>query len=240
MPDHLSLTSQWRYDNDVPFPPLAPFVDGWNRLGLQPTLRLTTATEAVMDMEKAVGAGLRTLEGEWTDWWANGDASGPREVAASRLAKRYLAAALSPVWGPLPAAAAPRVEQMTKDLCLFDEHTWGANVSVSQPDSLDTVAQYNEKSLLAYKPMGHAEWLLGQRARTAFGAKPEGDLFRQPRAHALHRLGAHPRPRPAAGRPPARWCGASGRPAGPRGADRRGSCGFHCSNRGPTVRFGPA
>ena len=26
--------------------------------------------------------------GEWTDWWANGTASAPREVAASRLAKR--------------------------------------------------------------------------------------------------------------------------------------------------------
>lgn len=170
----ISYTNQWRYDNDVPFPPLAPFIDAWNKAGLTPTLRLTTATQAVEDMERAVGGSVRTLEGEWTDWWANGDASGPREVAASRLAKRYLASALSPVWGPLPASVAPRLESMTKDLCLFDEHTWGANISVSEPDALDTIAQYTEKSLLAYKPMGHAEWLLGQRARTAFSDKPVG------------------------------------------------------------------
>lgn len=171
----LSYTNQWRYDNDPPFPPLAAFIDAWNRLGLQPTLRFATATQAVEDMEKAVAAEVPTYEGEWTDWWANGNASGPRELAASRLAKRRLAAALSPVWGPSNARIEQRVSQMVRDLCLFDEHTWGANVSVSEPYSLDTQAQYTEKSLLAYRPMGHAEWLLGQRARFALLTKPAGD-----------------------------------------------------------------
>ncbi len=169
----LSYTNQWRYDNDPPFPPLAPFVDAWNRLGLTPTLRLVTSTRAVLDMEKAVASVAPTYEGEWTDWWANGDASGPREVAASRLAKRNIEAALSPVWGPPNARIEARVSEMLRDLCLFDEHTWGANVSVSQPDSLDTIGQYTEKSLTAYRPMGHSEWLLGQRARLHFAGKPE-------------------------------------------------------------------
>lgn len=170
----ISYTNQWRYDNDPPFPPLEPFIAAWNRLGLQPSLRLVTATEAVMDMEKAVGGVAPTYEGEWTDWWANGDASGPREVAASRLAKRNIEAALSPVWGPSNARIDARVDEMLRDLCLFDEHTWGANVSVSQPDSLDTIGQYTEKSLTAYRPMGHSEWLLGQRARMHFAGKTEG------------------------------------------------------------------
>lgn len=170
----ISYTNQWRYDNDPPFPPLEPFITAWNRLGLQPSLRLVTATEAVMDMEKAVAGAAPVYEGEWTDWWANGDASGPREVAASRLAKRTIEAALSPVWGPSNARIDGRVDEMLRDLCLFDEHTWGANVSVSQPDSLDTIGQYTEKSLTAYRPMGHSEWLLGQRARMHFAGKPEG------------------------------------------------------------------
>lgn len=170
----LSYTNQWRYDNDPPFPPLAPFIDAWNKMGMQPTLRLATATQAVQDMETELGSSVRTYEGEWTDWWANGDASGPREVAASRLAKRQLDAALSPVWGEPTKRILQRSAEMYKDLCLFDEHTWGANVSVSQPDSLDTHAQFCEKGLLAYKPMGHSEWLLGQRARTHFCRKPAG------------------------------------------------------------------
>jgi hypothetical protein len=170
----LSYTNQWRYDNDPPFPPLAPFVTAWNKLGLEPALRLTTATDAVMEMEKAVGAVVPTHEGEWTDWWANGDASGPREVAASRVAKRFLSAAWSPVWGAPNDAMKRKTAEMLKDLCLFDEHTWGANISISHPDALDTIAQYTEKSLLAYKPMGHAEWMLGQRARLKFSSGREG------------------------------------------------------------------
>ena len=170
----LSYTNQWRYDNDPPFPPLAPFVVAWNKLGLEPALRLTTATDAVMEMEKAVGSVAPTHEGEWTDWWANGDASGPREVKASRLAKRYLAAAWSPIWGAPNESLKRKTSDLLKDLCLFDEHTWGANISISQPDGLDTIAQYTEKSLLAYKPMGHAEWMLGQRARLKFSSEREG------------------------------------------------------------------
>jgi hypothetical protein len=66
----------------------------------------------------------------------------------------------------MPPAAQPQIEAMLRDLCLFDEHTWGANVSISQPHSLFTLGQYTEKSLLAYRPMGHAEALLGRRATT--------------------------------------------------------------------------
>ena len=44
-------------------------------------------------MEKEAGPAAPEYEGEWTDWWANGTACAPREVAASRAAKRFLAAA---------------------------------------------------------------------------------------------------------------------------------------------------
>ncbi len=170
----LSFTNQWRYDNDPPFPPLPAFVEAWNKLGLQPVLRLVTSTVAVHEMERLVGATVPTREGEWTDWWANGDASGPREVAASRFAKRYVSAALSPVWGDMNAAHRTRLQAILKDLCLFDEHTWGANVSIGKPDGLDTIGQYTEKSLLAYRPMAHAELLLSDRVRTRLADQPAG------------------------------------------------------------------
>jgi hypothetical protein len=170
----VSFTNQWRYDNDAPFPPLAPFVEAWNRLGLQPGLRLVTASEGVAAMEQAAGAKIPSLEGEWPDWWANGDASAPREVAASRLAKRFIAACDSPVWKAPAGVVEQRTEPMLRDLCLFDEHTWGANVSVSAPWSLDTQGQFTEKAILAYRPMGNAEWLLGRLARTRMMKEPAG------------------------------------------------------------------
>jgi hypothetical protein len=170
----ISMTSMWRYDNDPPFPPLSDFVAAWNRLGLRPRLRLATVTQAMQDLEQAAGATAPEYAGEWTDWWANGTACAPREVAASRFAKRYLAAAQSPVWGPLDAASRARVTELLKDVCLFDEHTWGSGMSVGQPYSLDAQGQFNEKARFAWRPMALAEWLLGQRARTRLAGEGEG------------------------------------------------------------------
>lgn len=170
----ISVTNEWRIDNDPPYPQLADFVAAWNRLGLKPDLRLTTAGEAVSRLRKEVGGEIPEYTGEWPDWWANGGASGPREVAASRRAKRLLAAAVSPVWGPLEPRAAEASEAILRELCLFDEHTWGASDSVGQPHTLETWAQYNEKSRTAYQPMALAKLLLAQRARTAVNGLDEG------------------------------------------------------------------
>ena len=43
----ISMTNEWRIDGDPPFPPLADFVAAWHRLGLKPTLRLTTVSTAL-------------------------------------------------------------------------------------------------------------------------------------------------------------------------------------------------
>lgn len=176
----ISVTSQWRMDNDPPFPHLAEFVAAWTRLGLKPELRLVTVSQAVREMERAIGDRVPEYAGEFTDWWANGTASAPREVAASRLAKRLLAAVESPLWGPLPESARRRVEALYRDLCLFDEHTWGSSLSVALPWSLDTQAQFAEKALFAWRPMAHAEWLLAQRVRTRLLGKGEGLFVANP------------------------------------------------------------
>lgn len=170
----LTFTHPSNYDNGGPVPSLAPFIAAWNRLRLQPSLRLATATSAVLEMEKLVSSRIPEKEGEWTDWWANGDASGPREVAASRIAKRDMAAVMSPLFGPMPARANREVEEILKDLCLFDEHTWGASASISAPYSYNTLAQYVEKSDLAYKPMGRADMLLRRRVRAKVDPLPAG------------------------------------------------------------------
>ncbi len=170
----VSMTSMWRYDNDPPFPPLSDFVAAWNKLGLKPKLRLTTVTQAMKELEQVAGKSAAEYEGEWTDWWANGTMCAPREVAASRFAKRSLTAAQSPVWGPIEDSTRARINELTRDLCLFDEHTWGSGMSVGQPYSLDAQGQWNEKARLAWRPMALAEWLLGQRARTRLSGQAEG------------------------------------------------------------------
>ena len=176
----ISMTSHWRMDNDPPFLPLPEFVAAWNQLGLKPDLVLTTASKAMQAMEKAVGAQAPEYAGEFTDWWANGTAGAPREVAASRRAKRWLAAAASPLWGPMPASGTRTAQSLYQDLCLFDEHTWGSSWSVALPWNLDTQAQFAEKAMLAWRPMGRAEWLLSQRARSRLLPEGEGLFVANP------------------------------------------------------------
>ncbi|HSA03371.1 MAG TPA: hypothetical protein P5055_21800, partial [Candidatus Paceibacterota bacterium] len=181
----ISITSQWRFDNDPPFPGLADFVAAWNKLGLKPRLRLTTVSDAMERMEKAMGPTAPEHTGEWTDWWANGTASAPREVAASRAAKRDLSAAASLLWGPLTPAARLTMDGLYRELCLFDEHTWGSSLSVAKPYSLDTQGQFNEKAGLAFRPMARAQWLLSQRARSRLISEGEGLFLANPGSAAF-------------------------------------------------------
>ena len=176
----ISMTNHWRMDNDLPFPPLADFVATWQRLGLKPSLRLTTVASAMKRLEEEIGGRVPEYAGEWTDWWANGVASGPREVAASRLAKRMMADAESPLWGELGDSGRQTAKAIWQDLCLFDEHTWGSSNSVALPYSLDTQAQYNAKAGYAYRAMARAEWLLSQRVRSKLVAQPEGLYLANP------------------------------------------------------------
>ena len=170
----ISMTNEWRIDGDPPFPHLADFVAAWYRLGLEPTLRLTTVSQSLERLEREIGPAIPEFEGEWTDWWANGVASGPREVAASRLAKRVVAAAESDVWGPLDPNTQEAVREIYEQLCFFDEHTWGHINSVGVPWSLEVVGQYNEKSRYAYRSLALAQWLLSQRVRSRLAQAEEG------------------------------------------------------------------
>ena len=95
-------------------------------------------------------------------------------MAASRIAKRLLEAAQSPLWGPWTAGGRRTVDYVLRDLCLFDEHTWGSADSVALPYSLDTQGQFNEKAALAFRPMVRAELLLGQRVRSRLVSQGEG------------------------------------------------------------------
>jgi hypothetical protein len=161
------FANQWRMDNEVPFIPMVDFIAAWNRLKLQPELRLVTVSEAMGTMEKEIGDRVPEYEGVWPDWWTNGAPSTPRELAATRFAKRYLHAANSPLFGPMDAAATATENDILADLALSEEHTWGGGAySVSLPDSLETAGQLDEKGLLAFRSNSRAAWLFSQRART--------------------------------------------------------------------------
>ncbi|HEY4378717.1 MAG TPA: hypothetical protein VGN01_00110 [Acidobacteriaceae bacterium] len=170
----LPFTNQWRLDNDPPNESMTDFVAAWNKAGLTPKLRIATATQATSKMEEIAGKSVPEYSGEFTDWWADGSMSSPASMAASRSSKRYLQQISSPLFGPLQPNAKTKIDELQRELVVFDEHSWGGGNSVALPYSLDSQGEFAEKSLHAYGAMAQAQFLLSQRVRSAFVDKGEG------------------------------------------------------------------
>jgi len=170
----LPFTNQWRLDNDPPYESMSDFVAAWNKAELTPRLRIATASQAIRKMEEIAGEDIPEYTGEFTDWWANGSMSSPPAMAASRTAKRYLQQASSPLFGPLQPNAVKKMDELERELIVFDEHSWGGGDSVALPYSLDSQGEFAEKSLHSYGAMAQAQFLLSQRVRTAFADKGSG------------------------------------------------------------------
>lgn len=148
-------------DNGPAFEGFTSFIDEWNAEGKSPHLVFATPKmwwEAV----KPYAAQLPTYRGDWTDFWNFGCISSARETATNRGSRARLraadafAAALLGPKTPLPTAYAARTlaryrEDAWKNLHLWDEHTWGADLSLHAPESEDTTTQWYHKAVFAYQ-----------------------------------------------------------------------------------------
>lgn len=161
----VSVTSQWRVDNDPPFFPLAEFVKRWNEKGLKPKLMLCTASQAMDMVKEEMGENIPLYKGEWIDWWANGNASAPVEMGINREAKRRLRQAASPVFGELSEAQQKEYREIMENICLYDEHCFSSWQSVSNPYSFANISQVAEKNIYTYRALDGAKCLLADRVR---------------------------------------------------------------------------
>lgn len=161
----VSVTSQWRVDNDPPFYPLVDFVRKWNEMGLKPRLILATARQAMELVEQELGENIPHYTGQWVDWWANGNASAPMEFSYNREAKRTLRTAKSQLFGPMSAEQQKDAREVIENICMYDEHTFGSWQSVSNPYAYAPRAQSAEKNAYAYRALDGAQCLLADRVR---------------------------------------------------------------------------
>ncbi len=124
---------------------------------------------------------LRVWRGDWTDFWNFGAISSAREVAINRMsrARLFAADALHAALAQRGGADADRWLDRTfdryrdaawRDLNLWDEHTWGADVSIRGPEVEDTLAQWNHKANYAYQARS-LSLLLGRDALAALARR---------------------------------------------------------------------
>jgi hypothetical protein len=162
-------------DNGPPFDRYCEFVEEWNSQsavvdGDLPTIRFSTPSLWWASVEDRVdNAPIRC--GDWTDYWNFGCLSSARETGINRNSRRRLltADAMEAVLGALgeakderPSDRRMRVEtrrRAWRNLLLYDEHTWGADTSISVPRGDDTGTQWNHKANYAHTARSHSNAL---------------------------------------------------------------------------------
>src|SRR5256885_2321249 len=148
--------ADWQ-DNALMKEAMVANVEEFGRRYVFPRIVSGRADEFFRDVERRYGPRIPVRRGETGTYWEDGAASTAAELAAFRAAQLAARAAeILALWDDRVEThdedavqnrrdrAANRVT-MWRDLLLFGEHTWGADISVSNPTSRQTVAQWEYK-----------------------------------------------------------------------------------------------
>lgn len=164
-------------DNAGPDSTLSSFVKAWNEKYITPTLIISTHEQMFKDFEKKYGAALPIYSGDFTPYWEDGALSTAYETALNRHSVDQLiqAEAICSIRCP---------ENYSKDLfgkawadvILWDEHTWGADISVTNPDDPKTIRQWKIKQQFALKADSLSSELLS-RALDDHSANLKKDIY---------------------------------------------------------------
>jgi alpha-mannosidase len=139
----MQITNIRYHDNGSPQAALPDFVRRWNETNSEIRLRFGTLSEFFDRMRGEPEELLPVMRGDWTDWWNFGSGSTAHETAQMLQGQRDLDDAIGlDTWNPdtSPRRAA-LIEEARGSLALFCEHTWGADRSISQPNSPETRTQ---------------------------------------------------------------------------------------------------
>ncbi len=128
----------------------------WNDEFEWPRLKLATVGEFFKSVDDHYAAKLPTYRLAWPDWWTDGAGSCALETAYVRDAQagyivnqgllsmaQFLGATIKP-------DALRAMSTIDHNLIFFDEHTFGAAESVSNPLSMNATVQWNNKAAYAW------------------------------------------------------------------------------------------
>ena len=152
-------------DNAPPSTVAAELIRQWNDTYLYPRLRSATVSEFLAAVEREHGAGLPVLRVAWPDWWTDGYGCALRETAAGRatqggmLANQGLLAMAALQGAQLPEALREQTAAVMDNLHFYNEHTFGAAESISDPLAENTQVQWSEKSSYAWQAVMHSRLL---------------------------------------------------------------------------------
>jgi len=149
--------SGYHTDNSPPAMIECDLVKAWNEKYVSPKLRIATVREFLDYVAAHHSDQLPVHRQAWPDWWTDGFGSAARETAAARQMQiamqvnQGLLAMARLQDSPLPAGIEGRIRLATDALLFYDEHTFGAAESISDPLAENTMIQWGEKSSYAWE-----------------------------------------------------------------------------------------
>jgi hypothetical protein len=150
--DHYAIQfSGYLTDNSPPSTTACKTVEQWNQTYIWPRLRLATLSE-FMDYQKMNHSDeFPVIRGGWPDWWMDGFGSAALQTAYARAAHAdYIAneglMSIAAIMGvPENKSINELHSQITDDIAFYDEHTFGAAESITDPLCENSVVQLGEK-----------------------------------------------------------------------------------------------
>ncbi len=148
-------------DNGPPDPELPEYVKNWNEKYAYPKLVISTTSDLFHKFEERYGDKIPEVRGDFTPYWEDGAGSSARETALAREAAERLVQAQT-LWALHNPREFPHEQFYTawRNISLYDEHTWGAHCSISQPDSEFTRSQWAIKQAYAVDAQKQSHELL--------------------------------------------------------------------------------
>jgi hypothetical protein len=170
--DMLHLRYSIGGDNGPPDPELAHFARQWNEEYAYPKLVIATTSEMFHRFERRYGDTVPTVAGDFTPYWEDGAASSARETSINRATAERLVQAET-LFAMLKPEKYPADEfyEAWRNVVLYDEHTWGAHNSISEPESDFAQSQWKIKQAFALDAETQSERLLQEAISTRSAPK---------------------------------------------------------------------
>ena len=137
-------------DNGPPDARLSEYVRKWNEQYAVPRLIIATHSQMFAEFERRYGHTLKTFSGDFTPYWEDGAASSALETASNRHAADRLIQDEA-LWSMRAPDSFPAGDFAAawRNVILYDEHTWGAHNSISEPDLAFVKGQWAIKQRFA-------------------------------------------------------------------------------------------
>ncbi|MCX6225548.1 MAG: hypothetical protein NTV01_12495 [Bacteroidia bacterium] len=149
----------YRTDNAPPSTAACEVVKMWNAKYEYPKFRLALVGDFMEYVEKNFGDELPVYRNAWLDWWTDGCGSSSRETAEVRKTQNIkqvddgLFAMVSMMGGELGPDLESKMDHISENAILFDEHTSGASESIEHPFSENSTKQWLQKGAYAWEAL---------------------------------------------------------------------------------------